>query len=127
MHLYLSEQQLLSHLFYMYKELILTTIFVWFCYFQDELLRMSNLNELHDCDGAISYIKVVSHIGAVLIFTIFFPFLVPIVFLGLTLDIIAEISGMFNLAKYVSFCAILFKKIYYFIFMVVLFFASYYL
>lgn len=67
---------------------------------QDELLRLANLNELHDCDGAISYLKVVSHAATVMIFSMFFPLLVPIVFLGLTADVVAEMVGMFSASKY---------------------------
>ena len=67
---------------------------------QDELLRIANLNGLHDCDGAISYLKVISHAATVMIFSIFFPLLVPIVFLGLGADIVAEVVGMLSASKY---------------------------
>jgi len=68
-------------------------------YDQDELLRIANLNELHDND-AISHIKVISHAASVMLFSMFFPLLVPICFIGLFVDLIAEMVGMLNVSKY---------------------------
>lgn len=69
-------------------------------YDQDELLRIANMNQLHDCDGAISHIKVVSHAASVMLFSMFFPLLIPICFIGLFLDLIAEMTGMLSASKY---------------------------
>eukprot|EP00750_Incisomonas_marina_P009232 INCI15858.3.p1 GENE.INCI15858.3~~INCI15858.3.p1 ORF type:complete len:1508 (+),score=201.45 INCI15858.3:610-4524(+) len=69
-------------------------------YDQDELLRIANMNQLHDCDGAISHIKVVSHAASVMLFSMFFPLLIPICFIGLFLDLVAEMTGMLSASKY---------------------------
>ena len=68
----------------------------------DELLSIATLQELHLCAGSISYLKVVSHATSVLIFTIFFPLLVPIVCIGLLVDMVAEVVGMLGMSRYVG-------------------------